>query len=227
MAWESLDALPVQLPLPFHGLLPPDPFEPGDQADAGDHRIHSRQPGEQGLLLADLEVEAGAHAQAENGVDDGDHGRPGETEPQGGEDDGEQGHGGKVGHVGQVMELAADDDGGRDQYDIRAAEEEEPAPSDRPLCLEPVVDQAVAGQQRQQQEQEGPVAVEPEAGPVGQFNHGGQPDEPAPPDGDPRRVGDNVGVGPYGARHLVQYLVQYPLQHPTWHGAVASPEDSP
>ena len=117
MVWESLDALPLQLPLPLRGLLPPDPFEPGDEADGCDDPIHGHHPGEQGLLLTGIEVEAGAHHQADDGIDGPGHRRPGEAEPQVREDDREQRQGGIVGHVAEEMEVAADDDDGGDQRD--------------------------------------------------------------------------------------------------------------
>ena len=43
--------------------------------------------------------------------------------------------------------------GGRDQGDIHGAEEEQPAPRDRPVRQEPVVDKAVERYQRHVQEQ--------------------------------------------------------------------------
>ena len=178
----ELNALPVQPPFPFHGLLPRDPFEPGDQADARDDAVHGHQPGEQGLLLAGIEVEAGAHRQADAGVDDGDHRRPGEAERQRREDDGEQGQGGIVGHVAEQVELGTDDDGGGDESDVHGAEEQQPAPGNGPISPEPVVQKAVERHQRHAQEQVRLVVGVPEARSICEFDHADEPDEPARPD---------------------------------------------
>ena len=97
------------------------------------------------------------------------------------------------------MELAADDDGGRDQGDIHGAEEEQPAPRDRPVRQEPVVDKAVERYQRHDQEQVRLVGGDTRAPvdrPIRPRRY--EQEEPAHPDGDLRGVGHNVRVGPDG-----------------------------
>ena len=216
----ELDALPEQLPFPFRGLLSPDPFEPGDEADGGDDGIHRHHPGEQGLLLAGIEVETGANHQADDGIDGPGHRRPGEAEPQGREDDREQRQGGIVGHVAEEVEVAADDDDGSDQRDVHAAEEEQPAPRHRPVPPEPVVDEPVERQQRHAQKQVLLVGGVPEPRSIGQFEHGDEPAEPAHPDRDPRGVQHHVRVGPDGPEDP-------PAQFGAECGRAASPPPQP
>ena len=206
--------------LPFRGLLPPHPFEPGDEADGCDDRIHGHHPGEQGLLLTRIEIETWAHRQADDGIDGPGHRRPGEAEPQGREDDREQRQGGIVGHVAEEVEVAADDDGGGDQRDIHAAEEEEPAPRHRPVPPEPVVDEPVERQQRHAQKQVLLVGGVPEPRSIGQFEHADEPAEPARPDRDPRGVQHHVWVGPDGPEDP-------PAQFGAEHGRASRPPPQP
>ena len=210
----ELDALPKQLPLPLRGLLSPDPFEPGDEADGCDDGIHGHHPEEQGLLLTRIEIETRAHRQADHGIDGPRYRRPGEAEPQGREDDREQRQGGIVGHVAEEVEVTADDDGGGDQRDIHAAEEEQPAPRHRPVPLEPVVDEPVERQQRHAQEQVLLVGGVPERRSIGQFEHADEADEPARPDRDPRGVQHHVRVGADGPEDPP---AQFGAEHVLWH----------
>ena len=220
MVWGELDALPLQLPLPLCGLLPPDPFEPGDEADGCDDPIHGHHPGEQGLLLTGIEVEAGAHHQADDGIDGPGHRRPGEAEPKVREDDREQRQGGIVGHVAEEVEVAADDDDGGDQHDIHGAEEEEPAPRHRPVPPEPVVEEPVERRQRHAQEEVLLVGGVPELRPIGQFDRGDEHQKPARPDRDPRGVQHDVRVGADGPENTA-------AQSGAGHGRTSSPPAQP
>ena len=75
-----------------------------DETDAQHKGVHRRQPAQQHLLVARIDVETGAHPPAYEGVGDGGHRRPGQTEPEGREDHGKQREGRVVGHEGEAVE---------------------------------------------------------------------------------------------------------------------------
>ena len=143
MVWESSMRFPQQLPLPGHRGLPPDPFESNNHTDAQHDGVHHRQPGQQHLLPARIQVQTRAHPQAHDSVNYGDRRGPGETEPMGREDHGKHCQGGIVPQEDEAPEPAADDDAAGDQDNFHGAEQEHPAPGHRPVRQEPEVHQAV------------------------------------------------------------------------------------
>ena len=78
-------------------------------------------------------------------------------------------------------DIGLEDDAGRDKSKVHAAEEEQPAPRDRPVRQQPVVEQSIERQHRRRQERVLDVVGIPELGPVGELEHGDKPDEPAAP----------------------------------------------
>ena len=156
-----------------------------------------RQPAQQHLLIARSDVEAGANCQGYEGIDDGGHRRPGQTEPEGREGHGKQRESRIVGHEDVAVEPGPDGDAGRGQGDVQGAEEQHPPPRDRPVRQEPEVDQAIERHQRDHQEHLQPDVGVREARPVGYLEGRDQCDEPATPDRNPRGIGHNIGLGPY------------------------------
>ena len=189
----------------FHRRLPPDAFEPGDEADAQHKGVHRRQPAHQHLLIARTDVEAGARRPAYEGIGGDGHRRPGQAEPEGREDHSKQRESRVVGHEDVAVEPGAEGDAGRGQAYVHGAEEEHPAPRDRPVCQEPEVDRAVERHQRDHQEHGPHVVGVPEARPVGYLEGANQHDEPATPDRNPCRIWHDIRVGAYGRREPIRY----------------------